>query len=69
MTDCPNSHMEVESTLTRLREAVTEINHATENAQNWTILEKTWLLQDRLVFPLRVESQPMHDPSKASRSD
>lgn len=60
MTDCPNSHMEVESTLTRLREAIAEINHATENAQNWAILEKTWLLQDRLVFPQRVDRFPVH---------
>jgi hypothetical protein len=59
--------MEVESTLTRLREAIAEINRATETAQNWAVLEKTWLLQDRLVFPQRVESQLMHDLPKACR--
>uniref|UniRef100_A0A0B7KM41 DH domain-containing protein n=1 Tax=Bionectria ochroleuca TaxID=29856 RepID=A0A0B7KM41_BIOOC len=51
--DCPNSHMEIESALSRLREATGEINKATDDAEVKTTLEKTWLLQDRLVFPHR----------------
>ena len=46
--------MEVETTLARLREATAEINRATDDPQVRTTLEKTWLLQDRLVFPQRV---------------
>ncbi|KAI9172000.1 Phosphatidylinositol 3,4,5-trisphosphate-dependent Rac exchanger 1 protein [Paramyrothecium foliicola] len=49
-TDCPNSHMEVEAVLIRLREATGEINRATNDTRMKTTLEKTWLLQDRLVF-------------------
>ncbi|KAL9575272.1 hypothetical protein ACKAV7_000634 [Fusarium commune] len=51
--DCPNSHMEVETTLMRLREATVEINRSTEDNLMKGILEKTWLLQDRIVFPNR----------------
>ncbi|KAL7761413.1 hypothetical protein ACKLNR_007948 [Fusarium oxysporum f. sp. zingiberi] len=51
--DCPNSHMEVETTLMRLREATAEINRSTEDNLMKSILEKTWLLQDRIVFPNR----------------
>ncbi|CVK83039.1 uncharacterized protein FMAN_00653 [Fusarium mangiferae] len=51
--DCPNSHMEVETTLMRLREATAEINRSTEDDLMKGILEKTWLLQDRIVFPNR----------------
>ncbi|KAK0657318.1 hypothetical protein B0T16DRAFT_57920 [Cercophora newfieldiana] len=49
--DCPYSHMEIENTLIRLREATTEINRATDDARIKSVLEKTWILQDRLVFP------------------
>ncbi|KAK1600103.1 RhoGEF domain-containing protein [Colletotrichum navitas] len=49
--DCPNSHMEVESALLRLREATAEINRATSDRRMKSTLEKTWILQDRLVFP------------------
>lgn len=52
--DCPNSHMEIDSTLARLREATAEINRATNDDQMKAILKKTWLLQDRLMFPGRV---------------
>jgi hypothetical protein len=52
--DCPNSHMEVETALARLREATIEINNSATNQDMKTTLEKTWLLQDRLVFPDRV---------------
>ncbi|KPM37086.1 hypothetical protein AK830_g9460 [Neonectria ditissima] len=51
--DCPNSHMEVETALVRLREATAEINRATNDNNMKATLEKTWLLQDRLVFPKR----------------
>ncbi|KAK3694652.1 hypothetical protein B0T22DRAFT_526496 [Podospora appendiculata] len=49
--DCPYSHMEIENALIRLREATGEINRATDDARIKSILEKTWILQDRLVFP------------------
>ncbi|KAM0563910.1 hypothetical protein ACHAPJ_000118 [Fusarium lateritium] len=51
--DCPNSHMEVETALVRLREATSEINRSTEDNLMKSTLEKTWLLQDRIVFPDR----------------
>ncbi len=54
VVDCPYSHMEVESTLSRLREATSQINLATDDAQVKAVLEKTWLLQDRLGFPNQV---------------
>ncbi|KAL7790409.1 hypothetical protein V8C37DRAFT_410816 [Trichoderma ceciliae] len=53
ISDCPNSHMEVDNTLTRLREATTEINRASDDEQMKSTLEKTWILQDRLAFPDR----------------
>ncbi|KAH0498836.1 hypothetical protein TgHK011_006066 [Trichoderma gracile] len=53
ISDCPNSHMEIDNTLTRLREATTEINRASNDEQIRVTLEKTWILQDRLVFPDR----------------
>jgi hypothetical protein len=52
--DCPYSHMEVENTLIRLREATAEINRATNDSRTKLVLEKTWILQDRLAFPDRV---------------
>lgn len=54
MDDCANSHMEVENTLIRLREATAEINRATDDTRMRLILEKTWILQDRLVFANQV---------------
>ncbi|OHE97807.1 RhoGEF domain-containing protein [Colletotrichum orchidophilum] len=51
VADCPNSHMEVESALLRLREATAEINRATNDSRMKSTLERTWVLQDRLVFP------------------
>ncbi|KAF4587717.1 Dbl homology domain-containing protein [Ophiocordyceps camponoti-floridani] len=53
VSDCPNSHMEVDSVLTRLREANAEINRATDDSTIKATLERTWLLQDRLLFPHR----------------
>ncbi len=52
--DCPYSYMEIESALIRLREATGAINRATDDARTKATLEKTWLLQDRLVFPDQV---------------
>ncbi|KAI2629829.1 Dbl homology domain-containing protein [Hypoxylon sp. NC1633] len=49
--DCPNSHMEIENVLIRLREATAGINRATDDPRMKTTMEQTWLLQDRLVFP------------------
>ncbi|KAI0200326.1 Dbl homology domain-containing protein [Astrocystis sublimbata] len=49
--DCPTSHMEIDSVLTRLRETTAEINQATDDPGVKASLEQTWLLQDRLVFP------------------
>lgn len=43
--------MEVENVLVRLREATAEINRATDDPRTRSALEKTWILQDRLVFP------------------
>ena len=37
--------------LVRLREATAEINRATDDPSVKARMEKTWLLQDRLVFP------------------
>jgi hypothetical protein len=48
--------MEVETALMRLREATSEINRSTEDNLMKETLEKTWLLQDRIVFPNRVRS-------------
>jgi hypothetical protein len=48
--DCPDSHMEIENVLIRLRETTTEINRATDDPRMKITMEKTWLLQDRLTF-------------------
>lgn len=51
VVDCPYSHMEIENTLIRLRETTAEINRATDDVRIRSVLEKTWILQDRLAFP------------------
>lgn len=51
VADSPYAHMEIESALFRLREATSQINRATDDARVKAVLEKTWKLQDRLVFP------------------
>lgn len=48
--DCPDSHMEIENVLIRLREATSKINHATDDPRMKAVMEKSWLLQDRLEF-------------------
>ncbi|KIE01818.1 RhoGEF domain-containing protein, partial [Metarhizium majus ARSEF 297] len=53
VADCPNAHMAAESVLARFREATTEINQVTNDPQMRNTLSRSWLLQDRLVFPNR----------------
>ncbi|OBT96113.1 hypothetical protein VE01_06854 [Pseudogymnoascus verrucosus] len=55
--DCPESHMEIEKVLVRLREMTSEINKATEDPLMKPTMEKTWLLQDRLLIPDQVDPQ------------
>ncbi|KFY50220.1 hypothetical protein V496_09523 [Pseudogymnoascus sp. VKM F-4515 (FW-2607)] len=55
--DCPESHMEIEKVLVRLREMTSEINKATEDPLMKATMEKTWLLQDRLSIPDQVDPQ------------
>ncbi|TLD24924.1 hypothetical protein PspLS_05436 [Pyricularia sp. CBS 133598] len=50
VVDCPQSHMVVEDALLRLREATAEINRATNDPKIKCTLQRTWNLQDRLVF-------------------
>ena len=61
--DCPNSHMEVDTALFRLQEATLALNRNTNDPNVRAVLEKTWLLQDRLVFSGRVR-----DPAVTSKS-
>ncbi|KFY35777.1 hypothetical protein V494_05620 [Pseudogymnoascus sp. VKM F-4513 (FW-928)] len=53
--DCPESHMEIEKVLVRLREMTSEINKATDDPLMKATMEKTWLLQDRLLIPDQVD--------------
>jgi hypothetical protein len=48
--DCPDSHIEIDKVLTRLRETTGEINRATNDPRMKATMEKTWLLQDRLML-------------------
>lgn len=52
--DCPNSNMEIEDTLLRLRETTAAINRATRDDGINQMLQRTWLVQDRLYFPSQV---------------
>ncbi|SPQ18184.1 361aa38e-7d85-4211-88c4-0c911d764b6a [Thermothielavioides terrestris] len=54
--DCPHAHMDIETTLVRLREATAEINRATNDSRTKSVLEKTWILQDRLAFPYQLDA-------------
>ncbi|KAI1459067.1 Dbl homology domain-containing protein [Annulohypoxylon moriforme] len=49
--DCPSSHIEIEKVLIRLREATSGINRATDDPRLKDTMERTWLVQDRLIFP------------------
>lgn len=51
VVDCPQSHLEIENVLVRLRETTSDINRATDDPQMKVVIERTWLLQDRLEFP------------------
>lgn len=51
VVDSPHAHMEIENALIRLKEATSQVNRATDDARVKDVLEKTWLLQDRLVLP------------------
>ena len=46
--------MVIEDVLIRLREATAEINRATYDSRMTATMEKTWILQDRLLFPDKV---------------
>jgi hypothetical protein len=48
--DCPDSHLEIEKVLVRLRETTAEINRATDDPRMKATMEKTWILQDRLLL-------------------
>ncbi|KAK4116423.1 Dbl homology domain-containing protein [Canariomyces notabilis] len=56
VVDCPCSYLEIENTLIRLREATAEINRATDDSRAKSALERTWILQDRLVFPNQLDA-------------
>ena len=49
--DCPESHAEVEKILFRLRETAMEINKATNDEYVREKIQRSWYLQDLLVFP------------------
>ena len=53
--DCPDSHTEIEKVLSRLRETTAEINRATDNPRMKITMEKTWILQDRLLLSDQVQ--------------
>ncbi|TVY45114.1 hypothetical protein LOCC1_G002604 [Lachnellula occidentalis] len=55
--DCPDSHLAIDNVLVRIREATTEINRATDDPRMKATMEKSWILQDRLIFPDRL-AQP-----------
>lgn len=46
--------MEIEKVLVRLRETTSEINKATDDPSMRATMEKTWLIQDRLIGPDQV---------------
>ena len=49
--DCPESHAEVEKVLFRLRETAMEINKATNDEYAREKIQRSWHLQDLLIFP------------------
>ena len=52
--DCPESHAVIEKVLYRLRETATEINKATNDQQTRDRIQRSWYLQDLLVFSSQV---------------
>ncbi|KAI9824694.1 MAG: hypothetical protein M1826_007272 [Phylliscum demangeonii] len=57
--DCPESHAELEKVWYRLREVTAEINQATHDPQTRDRIEKTWLLQDKILFPDQAHASQM----------
>lgn len=53
-SDCPNSNTEIKDTLFRLRETTAAINRATCDDGLNHMLQRTWLVQDRLYFTNQV---------------
>ena len=49
--DGPESHVEVEKALCRLREVIKEINKATNDPETRARIQRSWHLQDLLVLP------------------
>jgi hypothetical protein len=56
VVDCPDSHMEVDNVLSRLQEMTVEVDRAAQHSQMKGVLETTWILQNRLVFPPSVST-------------
>ncbi|KAH8603061.1 hypothetical protein B0O99DRAFT_499004 [Bisporella sp. PMI_857] len=55
--DCPDSHLAIENVLIRLREATAEINRATDDPHMKIAIEKSWILQDRLLVHAQSETR------------
>ena len=51
IVDCPDSYLELDKVLNRMRETTREINRATDDQGARDRIQRTWLLQDRLTFP------------------
>ncbi|OAP64392.1 hypothetical protein AYL99_00364 [Fonsecaea erecta] len=49
VTDCPNTHSDLEAILTCLREVVQTVNKATDNHETRTQIQRRWSLQTRLI--------------------
>ena len=56
VADDPISHAELELLLKRLRTLATDVNKASHDLRTKDLIEKTWLLQDRLNFGDQPES-------------
>jgi hypothetical protein len=59
--DCPDSHLEIEKILLRMRETTATINKATDDPKMKASIEHTWLLQDRVVFGDQVRMRLSHN--------
>ena len=55
MYDDPEAHGEIEKALFRLQETIREVNKAKDDPKTRRLIEITWQLQDRLVFPEQVK--------------
>lgn len=64
--DCPDSHVEIDKVLGRLREMTGEINKATNDPRMKATMEKTWILQDRLF--LNGQVRELYPAAKSLRS-